>query len=281
MATCSDGSPVSAIDVSEGETITCTFTNRLQNAGKLTIRLDAIPDDADRFLFRLTGPTRYNGILLQDNGDPGDGINNLHTVLVNPGSGYNLFLQQRDPGDWSQRSAICSDGSPVTNIDVAPLEEVTCTFTYDQPSSRITVVEDSLPNDSQDFGFTFREPGFPAHAVHVWDDDGNSTNDLSNARSFVVQPGSGYSVEAGSAPFGWDLTSATCSDGSPLSDIRGLERRGGRLYLHAPQAGSHRRRDGCPASEHPGIHVQAGGALRAASRWSTTARSSPAARLAR
>jgi len=216
-ATCSDGSPVDDITVSEGETITCTFTNRLQTAGKLTIRVDAIPDDATRFLFRLLGPTRYNGILLQDNGDPSDGINNQHTVSVLPGSGYNLFLQQRDPGNWSQRSADCSDGSPVTNIDIAPNEEVTCTFTYDLPTSQITVVEDSVPDSTQAFAFTFREPGLSDQQFAL-DDDGNDANARAHSRTFFVRARPGYSIEA-TPVSGWDATSATCSDGSPTSDI--------------------------------------------------------------
>jgi hypothetical protein len=216
-ATCSDGSPVDNITLSEGETVSCTFTNKLQTAGKLTIKVDAIPDDATRFLFRLLGPTRYNGILLQDNGDPADGINNQHTVAVLPGSGYNLFLQQRDPGNWSQRSAVCSDGSPLTNIDIAPSEEVTCTFTYDLPTSQITVVEDTVPDDTQAFAFTFGEPGQPDQQFAL-DDDGNDGNGRAHSRTFFVRSGSGYSIDATTVP-GYDATSATCSDGSPVGDI--------------------------------------------------------------
>ena len=54
-------------------------------AGNLTIALDAVPDADTRFLFQVTGPTSYGGILLQDNGNPADGINNQHTVPVPAG----------------------------------------------------------------------------------------------------------------------------------------------------------------------------------------------------
>jgi hypothetical protein len=95
------------------------------------VRLDAVPDDFTRFLFKLNGgPTTHNGILLQDNGDPSDGINNVHTIAVEAGTGYNLYLFQRDAGNWTQTSAVCSDGSAVNNISISPSEEVTCTFTY-------------------------------------------------------------------------------------------------------------------------------------------------------
>jgi len=43
-----------------------------------------------------------------------------------PGSGYSL--SESPSNGWQQISATCSDGSPVTNIDIAPGESVTCTF---------------------------------------------------------------------------------------------------------------------------------------------------------
>ncbi len=128
---CSDGSPVTNIDVAPGETVTCRWVNRLESAATLTVRVDAVPDDFTRFQFRLTGgPTTHYGILLQDNGDPADGINNVHTIAVEAGSGYNLFLYQRDPGNWTETSAVCSTVSPVNSISISPSEDVTCTFTY-------------------------------------------------------------------------------------------------------------------------------------------------------
>ena len=57
-------------------------------------------------------PNSFGGILLQDNGNPADGINNQHTVRVQAGI-YSIKLRDRDDGDWVQRSAVCSDGSPV------------------------------------------------------------------------------------------------------------------------------------------------------------------------
>src|SRR4051794_9350083 len=41
-ASCSDGSPVSNISVSSAESVTCTFVNQLQAAGRLTLRLDTV-----------------------------------------------------------------------------------------------------------------------------------------------------------------------------------------------------------------------------------------------
>ena len=49
------------------------------------------------------------------------------STQVFAGSGYSAA--ETVPANWTLTSATCDDGSPVTNIDVSPLEVVTCTFT--------------------------------------------------------------------------------------------------------------------------------------------------------
>jgi hypothetical protein len=49
------------------------------------------------------------------------------STQVFAGSGYSAA--ETVPANWTLTSATCDDGSPVTNIDVSPLEIVTCTFT--------------------------------------------------------------------------------------------------------------------------------------------------------
>ena len=76
------------------------------------------------------------------------------------------------------------------NIDVAPGEIVTCTFT-NRKRGRIVVVKDATPNDAQDFSFT--AGGGLSPASFSLDDDSDGT--LSNTRTFAnLAPGSGYSV---------------------------------------------------------------------------------------
>jgi hypothetical protein len=70
-------------------------------------------------------------------GGPGAGINQSFSLtnaatphssgLVPAGSGYSAA--ETLPSGWTFVGATCSDGSPVTNIDVAVDEVVTCTFT--------------------------------------------------------------------------------------------------------------------------------------------------------
>src|SRR4051794_13058777 len=120
------------------------------SATSITMVLDAQPDSDQQFVFRLTGPTAYPGTVLQDNGTAADGINNNYTRDVTPGAGYSLF-NINTPAGWAQKSGACDDGSPLNNIDVSPGENVTCSFVFDQPTSRITIVEDSQPNTSSQF----------------------------------------------------------------------------------------------------------------------------------
>src|SRR5439155_387350 len=140
-------------------------------------------------------------------------LSNTRTFSSVPaGSGYSI--SETVPGGWDQTAATCDDGSPISNIDVAPAETVTCTFT-NRKRGKIIVVEDSQPNDPQDFSFT--AGGGLSPSSFSLDDDSDPT--LSNTQTFNnVVPRSGDSV-AETDPGGWDLSSATCDDGSPISNV--------------------------------------------------------------
>ena len=86
------------------------------------------------------------------------------------GNGYSLT--ETVPGGWDQTSATCGDGSPVSNIDVAPGETVTCTFA-NRKRGQIVVVKDAQPNDAQDFSFT--AGGGLSPASFALDDDADGT----------------------------------------------------------------------------------------------------------
>src|SRR2546425_5504885 len=117
-------------------------------------------------------------------------------------------------GGWVQSGGGCDDGSPLDNIDVTAGETVTCTITNIKRGS-ITVVKDAQPNDPQDFSFT--AGGGLSPSSFALDDDSDPT--LSNTKTFSnVLPGSGYSLDE-TVPPGWVQSSATCDDGSPVSNI--------------------------------------------------------------
>ncbi len=208
-ATCNDASPVSNINVSAGEIVTCTFTS--QKRGSITVVKDATPDDPQDFSFTAGGGLSPTSFSLDDDTD-GTLSNTRAFTNVAVGSGYSLA--ETVPSGWDQTSATCDDGSPVTNVNLAPAENVTCTFS-NRKRGKVIVVEDAQPNDAQDFSFT--AGGGLSPTSFSLDDDSDGT--LSNTRTFNdVAPGSGYFLSQ-SVPPNWDLASSTCDDGSPINNI--------------------------------------------------------------
>src|SRR6185503_2754355 len=147
-AACDDGSPVGNIDVDSGENVTCTFTDHKR--GRVVVVLDSVPNDPQDFTFTAGGGLSPTSFSLDDDSD--GTLSNTRTFAnLVPGSGYSV--SETVPGGWAQVSAICSDGSPVSNIALSPGEIVTCTFTNNK-RGQIIVVKDAQPNDPQDFSFT-------------------------------------------------------------------------------------------------------------------------------
>jgi hypothetical protein len=202
-STCDDGSLVSNIDVGAGETVTCTFTD--QKAGTIIVKkvTNPSPDPSDTsFSFSAGGGLSPSSFSLK-NGDQQTFSN------VAPGSGYSVT--ESVPLGWDVTSSTCDDGSPVSNISVSPGETVTCTFTN---GKRGTIIVKKVTNpspDPSDTSFSFTAGGGLSPTSFSLKNGDQQT--FSN-----VVPGSGYSV-AETVPSGWNLTSATCDDGSPVSNI--------------------------------------------------------------
>src|SRR2546425_75765 len=179
-ASCDDGSPLDNIDVSAGETVTCTITN--VKRASITVVKDAQPNDPQDFSFTAGGGLSPSSFALDDDSDPT--LSNSQTFTdVQPGSGYSVA--ETVPDGWDQTSATCTDGSPVTNITMSPGEAITCTFT-NQKRGKIVVVKDAIPDDPQDFDFT--AGGGLSPSSFQLDDDSDPT--LSNTQTFDnVLPG--------------------------------------------------------------------------------------------
>jgi hypothetical protein len=202
-STCDDGSPVTAIDVAAGETVTCTFTNRQK--GKIIIKkvTNPSPDTTDTsFAFTAGGGLSPTSFSLK-NGATKEFAN------LTPGSGYNAA--ETVTTGWDLTSSTCDDSSPVTNIDVAAGETVTCTFTNRQKGKIIIKKVTNPSPDPTNKSFSFTAGGGLSPNSFSLGNGGMQT--YSN-----VTPGSGYSA-AETVPDGWDLTSSTCDDGSPVSNI--------------------------------------------------------------
>ena len=177
------------------------------------VRKDAVPDAAQDFSFTAGGGLSPSSFSLDD--DSEGTLSNTKTFEgVAPGSGYSV-AENVPPSNWTQTSATCDDGSPISNINVSLGETVTCTFT--NKSGKIVVVKDTQPDDPQDFNFT--TGGGLSPSSFQLDDDGDPFNTPKNSRTFEgVAPGSGYSISE-AVPAGWVQGSATCDDGSAVANM--------------------------------------------------------------
>ena len=116
-ATCDNGDAPGNIDLGAGENVTCAFENTKQ--GSLTVVKRAIGGDhAFSFTSNTLSPATFN--LTTSNGT----AQQLFVGLA-PGT---YDVSESTPGDWTQTSATCSDGSNPVSIGIGPGEEVTCTF---------------------------------------------------------------------------------------------------------------------------------------------------------
>ena len=193
-AVCSDGSPASAIALAAGETVTCTFTNRLVR-GEIVVVKQTLPDgDQQSFAFGAS----YDG----DGFSLSDGQSNASGELL-PGT---YSVSEDVPAGWDLKSATCDDGSSPDSIGLASGETVTCTFVNEKDAHIVVEKQTNPDGDPQSFSFTAS-----------YDGDGFSLSDGQSDDSGDLTAGT-YSVSE-NVPAGWGLVSAVCSDGSPASAI--------------------------------------------------------------
>ena len=194
-ATCDDGSPVTAISLQPGETVTCTFTNTKR--GVIIVDKVTVPA-GDPQLFTFT--PSYNG---------GQTFQLAHATTPNNSGGLlagTYSVSEATVAGWDLTSAACSDGSPVNAISLQPGEVITCTFTN---TKRGHILIDKVTDPAGDpASFEFDSN----YGVNFTLTDTQDPND-----SGAIVPGT-YSV-AELTPAGWDLTGTSCSDQSPVTAI--------------------------------------------------------------
>ncbi|MDQ3075638.1 MAG: hypothetical protein M3Q34_00730 [bacterium] len=195
-ATCSDQSPISAVVISAGETVTCTFTNT-KNGNLIVDKVTSPSGSTQSFAFSTTG-AGYTGFSLTDTSTP-----NSQSVV--PGT---YSLSEGVVAGWTQTSATCSDGSPISAVVVSAGETVTCTVTNTQQMGTLIVDKVTMPaGDTQSFAFTTTGSGYAGFSLT---DSAAPNNQMLNAGTYGVSE---------TAMVGWNQTSATCSDGSPISAV--------------------------------------------------------------
>ncbi len=121
-ATCDDGSPPDAIDLSPGETVNCIFTH--EQMGRVIVRKVTTPANTGQ-LFTFTADYDPDGFTLAD------GQSNTSELL--PPDEYTV--SENLPPGWAPSSATCDDGSAPAAIALNPGETVICTFSSSRTSS--------------------------------------------------------------------------------------------------------------------------------------------------
>jgi hypothetical protein len=145
--------------------------------------------------------------------DPSYGANFSSTDAATPHSSgplvpgsYSLAEVNIPPG-WDLTAAGCSDGSPPDRIDLGAGETVTCTFTNQRRGTILVDVVTNPSGSAQAFEFS------PSYGADFTLTDAGAPNS-----SGSLVPGI-YRVDEVNIPSGWDLTGASCSDGSPPARI--------------------------------------------------------------
>jgi plastocyanin len=195
-ATCDDGDSPSSITLTPGQTVTCTFTNT-QRGNIIVKKVTAPSGSSQQFTFTPTGYNSGNTFQLSDGQSKDSGP-------LLPGSGY--AVSESPTAGWDLTSATCSNGNSPSSITLSPGQTVTCTFTNTQ-RGKIVVKKTTNPSGSSQL-FTFN----PSYGSSF------QLGDTGSNDSGYLLPGSGYSVSE-AATTGWDLTSATCDNGSQVTNI--------------------------------------------------------------
>jgi hypothetical protein len=143
-ATCSDGSPVDAIDLAPDETVTCTFTN--SQAASLTLRKQidggaAAPGD---FLITLTGADGTH--------DAGVTYSHLAVVPILAGVSYTVSETEAQVAGYFQSSLTCVNDANQGNLGnpfvVGTGVDVTCTVTNTLNEVEFNALASACNNDT-------------------------------------------------------------------------------------------------------------------------------------
>ena len=116
---CDDGSPPSNINLSQGETVTCTFTNTGQ--GHLITKKVTDPTGSSQSFGFTTNAGPDASFNLTDGQSHDSGAVNAGTYNVAEGT---------EPTNWAPGTpaSSCDNGNPVTAVVINPGQTVTCTF---------------------------------------------------------------------------------------------------------------------------------------------------------
>ncbi len=163
-------------------TLTCTITNT--KLGSLTIIKNALPDDAQDFLFNVTGLSG-GSFSLDDDADATLGNQKVYNNL--PAGSYSV-TEQSTPG-WALTSLVCDNQTiegATANIQLTPGQHVTCTFTNTKLGSISGIKYTADANGALG-------PVLSGWTIYI---DSNNNGQLDNGEQSDVTDGSGaYAFE--------------------------------------------------------------------------------------
>ena len=197
-------------DLDPGEDITCTFVNVLP--GTITITKVADPEDGTDFDFSTTGGNGLADFSLDVDNDPT--LDDTESFTV-PAGDYSVTEDAMADWDLVDIDCVASSGSSfdsdlasgAIDIDLADGGSVACTYANVERGHIVVQKETTPDGDTTDFVFTAD-----------YDADGFSLSDGESDDSGPLPANATYAV-AETVPAGWDLTSATCNDGSAPDEI--------------------------------------------------------------
>jgi hypothetical protein len=198
-ATCSDGSPVGAIDLASGETVTCTFTNTPAPAGHGTIVVKKVMvggTDTFSFTGAVSGSISVDGGALSQAVEPDD----VYAVAESPEEGWALTSitcdDSNSSGDMETRTA---------SFHVEGDETVTCTFTNTKqvPEQATLIVRKVMVGGTATFAFT--------------GDVSGSISESGGSLQRQVDAATYTSIET--KVDGWKLTGISCSDSDSSGNL--------------------------------------------------------------
>ena len=197
-------------DLDPGEDITCTFVNVLP--GTITITKVADPEDGTDFEYTTTGGNGFDPFSLDVDNDAT--LDDTETFTV-PAGDYSVTETLLEEWDLVQIDCVASSGSSADDdeasgtVDIALADggSVACTYVNVERGHIIVQKETTPDGDTTEFDF---DASYDADGFSLADGQSNDSGPLpSNAT---------YSVSE-TVPEGWDLTSATCDDGSAPGEI--------------------------------------------------------------
>jgi hypothetical protein len=205
-ASCDNGSPVTAITVSRGQTVTCTFTN-VEQAKLHVIKVVNNTHGGTLAPGNFTVHVQTGSPLADVTGSPHAGQASPGTLYsVDPGT-YTVS-ENTPPTGYQQVSIVC-DGVATATITLAPGDDKTCTITNADIAPKLHVIK--VVNNTH--GGTLGPADFTVHVK-----TGAPLADVSGSpQAGASAPGTLYTLNAGSytvsentPPTGYQQVSIVC-----------------------------------------------------------------------